>query len=191
MEFFWIPEDIKSLISTYFKRTYVRFSNNKYSTNWQMLNIGIMMGSVIAPLLFVLEMILRCGYVNTNQITGHSMKAFMDDVTLIAESRSLMEQLVTRLQELFKWAAMKIKPSKCRSLSFLKGNCKEIKFSVNGNEIHTTRKKALRVLVAATPYHLLIDIVGRTEENSNKMDYAALINATSWTKIKYRVFILD
>ena len=38
MEFFWIPEDIKNLISTYFKRTYVRFSNNKYSTNWQKLN---------------------------------------------------------------------------------------------------------------------------------------------------------
>ena len=83
MEFFWIPEDIKNLISTYFKRTYVRFSNNKYSTNWQKLNIGITMGCVISPLLFVLvmEVILRSADVNTNQITGPSMKAFMDDVT--------------------------------------------------------------------------------------------------------------
>ena len=99
-------------------------SNYKYSTNWQKLNIGIMMGCVISPLLFVLvmEMILRSADVNTNQITGPSMKAFMDDITLIAESRSHMEQLVTRLQRLFKWAAMRIKPSKCRSLSLLKGN---------------------------------------------------------------------
>ena len=82
MEFFWIPEDIKNLISTYFKRTYVRFSNNKNSTNWQKLNIGIMMGCVISPLLFVL----------------------------------VMEMI----------------------------------------------KEALKVSVAATPYHLLIDIVGRT-----------------------------
>ena len=112
MEFFWIPEDIKNLISTNFKHTYVRFSNNKYSTNWQKLNIGIMIGWVISPLLFVLvmEMILRSADVNTNQITGPSMKAFIDDVSLIAESRSHM---VTSLQELFKWAAMKIKPSKC------------------------------------------------------------------------------
>ena len=74
-----------------------------------------MMGCVISPLLFILvmEMILRSAEVNTNQITGPSMKAFMDDVTLIAESGSHMKQLVTRLQELFKWA-MKIKPSKCR-----------------------------------------------------------------------------
>ena len=93
IEFFWIPEDIKNLISTYFKRTYVRFSNNKYSTNWQKLNIGIMMGCVISPLLFVLvmEMILRNADVNTNQIVGPSIKAFMDDVNLIAESRSYMK----------------------------------------------------------------------------------------------------
>ena len=39
-EFFWIPVDIKNVISTYFKRSYVRFSNNRY--NWQKLNIGIM-----------------------------------------------------------------------------------------------------------------------------------------------------
>ena len=32
----------------------------------------------------------------------------MDDVTLVAESRSHMKQLVTHLQEVFKLAAMKI-----------------------------------------------------------------------------------
>ena len=127
----------------------MRFSNNKYSNNWQKLNIGIMMGCVISPLLFVLvmEMILCSADVNTNQITGPSEKAFMDNVTLIVESRSHMEQLVTRLQELFKWAAMKIKPSKCQSLLLLKGNCKEIKFSVNGSKIPTIcEKKSVKSL---------------------------------------------
>ena len=70
----------------------------------------------------------------------------MDDVTLIAESRSHMEELVIRLQGLFKWATMKIKPSKCRSFSLLKGNCKEIKFSVSGNEIPTIREKSIKSL---------------------------------------------
>ena len=124
-----------------------------------------MMNCVISPLLFVLimEMILRSADVNTNQITGPSMKAFMDDVTLIAESRSHMEQLVTHLQELFKWAAMIIKPSKCRSLSLLKGNCKEIKFSVSGNEIPTIRKKSVKSLgrcysLPLTDQHLWQDL---------------------------------
>ena len=104
------------------------------------------MGCVISPLLFVLvmEMILRCADVNTNQITGPSSKAFMDDITLIADSRSHMEQMVTRLQGLCKWAAMKIKSLKRRSLSLLKGNCKEIKFSLRGNEIPTIREKSVK-----------------------------------------------
>ena len=56
------------------------------------------MGCVISPLLFVLviKMILCNAEVNTNEIIGSSMKAFMDDVTLVSKSRSHMEQLVTR-----------------------------------------------------------------------------------------------
>ena len=83
MEFFWIPDEIKNLILRYFKCTYLRFSNNKFSTSWQKLNIGIMMGCVISPLLFVMvmEMLLRSAEDITNKNIDPSMKAFMDDVT--------------------------------------------------------------------------------------------------------------
>ena len=66
------------------------------------------MGYVISPLLFVLvkEMILPSVEANTNEITSPSMKAFIDDVNLVAEQRSHMEQLTTRQQELFKWAVV-------------------------------------------------------------------------------------
>ena len=99
MEFFWIPKDIKNLISSYFKCTYVTFSNHKYSTNRQKLNIGIMIGCVISPLLFVLvmEMILSSAEVIINEINGSSMKAIMDYVILVDKPRSHLEQLVTRL----------------------------------------------------------------------------------------------
>ena len=46
-------------------------------------------------------MILRSAKINTNEITGPYTKAFMDDETQVAESRSHMEQLVTSLQEPF------------------------------------------------------------------------------------------
>ena len=63
-----------------------------------------MMGCVISPLLFVLvmEMIFRSTKVNTNEITGLSMKAFMDDVTPVVEFRSDMGLLLNRLQYVFK-----------------------------------------------------------------------------------------
>ena len=46
------------------------------------------MRCVISPLLFVLvmEMILCSTEVNANKITGLSMKTFMEDLTLAAES---------------------------------------------------------------------------------------------------------
>jgi len=183
MEFFWIPEDIRNLISAYFKCTYMRFSNNKYSTNWQKLNIGIMMGCVISPLLFVLvmEMILRNAESNTNKKTVPSMKAFMDDVTLVAESRSHMKQLMNRLQELFKWAAMKIKPSKCRSLSIMKGICKEVRFFVDGNEIPTIREKSVKSLgrcysLPITDRHRWQDIIKQLKDGLRSIDKCDLIN---------------
>ena len=72
VDFFWIPEDLRKLISGYYKCTYMRFSNVKYSTNWQKLNIGIMMGCVKFPLIFVLvmEMLLRSTE-DTTSITFH------------------------------------------------------------------------------------------------------------------------
>ena len=141
-----------------------------------------MMGCVISPLLFVLiiEMILRSADVSTNQITGPSMKAFMDDVTLIAESRSHMEQLVTRLQEFFKWA-MKIKPSKCRSSSLLKRNCKEIKFSIHGNKIPTIREKSIKSLgrcytLPLTDHHCWQDLRKQLQDWLCSIDKCNLMN---------------
>ena len=61
----------------------MRFSNAKYSTNWQKLNIGIMMGCVKSPLIFVLvmEMLLCSTEDTTSKKTVPSMKAFMYYVT--------------------------------------------------------------------------------------------------------------
>ena len=128
-----------------------------------------------------MEMILRSTDVNTNQITGPSVKAFMDDVTLITESRSHTEQLVTRLQELLKWAAIKIKHTKCRSLSLLKGNCKEIKFSVSGNEIPTIREKSFKSLgrcysLPLTDRHRWQDLRKQLQNGLRSIDKCDLTN---------------
>ena len=89
----------------------MRFSNAKYYTNWQKLNIGIMMRCVICLLIFVLvmEMLLHSTEDTTSKKTVSSMKAYMDDVTVISELKSHMEKLLKYLLELFKWVVMKIK----------------------------------------------------------------------------------
>ena len=106
----------------------------------------IMMECVIAPLIFVLvmDMLLRSTKDTTSKKTVPSMKGLMVDVTVISESKSHMEELLKRLQELSKWAVLKINPSKSFSLSIIKGRCQEIKFAINDNVIPNnfeTRKK--------------------------------------------------
>ena len=109
------------------------------------------------------------------------MKAFMDDITLIAESRSHMEQLVTHLQGLFRWAAMKIKPSKYRSLSLLKGNCKEMKFSLDENEIPTICEKNVKSLchcysLPLTDRHRWQDLRKQLQNGLRSIDKCDLMN---------------
>ena len=93
-----------------------------------------------------MEMLLRSAEDIANKNIDPSMKAFMDDVTLATKLKSLMEQLLDRLQELFKWAALKIKPSKCRSLAIIKSIYKDVKFAVDGNAIPTILEKGVKSL---------------------------------------------
>ena len=98
-----------------------------------------------------MEMLSRSTKDTTSKKTVPSMKAFIDDVAVISESKSHMEKLLKRLQELFKWAVMKIKPSKSRSLSTIKGKCQEIKFAIDNNVILTIRKnKSVKNLFPST-----------------------------------------
>ena len=209
MDFFWIPEDIRKLISGYYKCTYMRFSNAKYSTNWQKLNIGIMMGCVISPLIFVLviEMLLRSTKDATSKKTVPSMKAFMDDVTVISESKSHMEKLLKRLQELFKWAVMNVKPSKSRCPSIIKGKCQEIKFAINNNVIPTIREKSVKSLgrcysLQLTDHHRWQGLLKQLKDGSLSIDkcnpiakdklwcvYFGLIPRLAWPMQIYEVLL--
>ena len=154
-----------------------------------------MVRCVTSPLLFVLvmEMILLSTEVNTNEITGISMETFMDDVTLVTESRSHFEQLLNRLQELFKWAVMKIKPSKCRSLSIIKGNCREVKFSVDGNQIPTIHEKSVKSLslccsLLLTDRHRWQDLSKLLKDKLRSIGKCDLLNKNKVWCIYFRLF---
>ena len=43
-DFFYIPEKIKGLLRKYFDSAFTRFTTQRYTTNWQALEVGVMMG---------------------------------------------------------------------------------------------------------------------------------------------------
>ena len=99
------------------------------------------MGYVISPLIF---------HFGNGNVTTTSKKNiyegfygwcdgdFRVDITI--------EKLLKCLQEVFKRAVMKVKSSKSRSLSIIKGKCQEIKFAINNNVIPTICEKSVKSL---------------------------------------------
>ena len=178
----WTSFGSQQILENLYQDTINEFSNAKYSINWQKLDIGIMMGCVISPLIFllVIEMLLRSTKVTTSKKTVPSMKAFMDDVTVISESISHMEKLLKRLRELFKRGVMKVKPSKSRSLSIIKGKYQEIKFAINNNIIPTIREKGVKSLgrcysLPLTDRHRGYDLLKQIKDGLPSIDKCDLI----------------
>ena len=154
LDFFHVPARIKNLLRSYFSEVVMRFTTKDYTTSWQPLEVGIMMGCVISPLLFVMcmEMILRGarevaeGELLENGTRLPPKKAFMDDITTLIQSEEGTRRLLQRLQELFIRSRMKAKPKKSRSLSLIKGKVKEIHFTIGEETIPTVREEPVKSL---------------------------------------------
>ena len=132
----------------------MRFTSTNYTTGWQALEVGIMIGCIVSPLLFVMcmELILR-GITDTasgeETRSGGALppsRAFMDDVTTLVQSKVGTQELLDRLHDLFTWARMKAKPKKSRSISLVYGTICDIHFSIGGNIIPTVREQPVKSL---------------------------------------------
>ena len=154
LDFFNFPNKVGEIIMNYFNSAFMKFIVKKYTTKWQARYIGIMMGCVISPLLFVLamELILR-GTANTSEwvrknehLTLPPSRAFMDDIAILVPSKIDADGLLKRYYDLFTWARMKAKPKKSRSLSLVGGSVREIHFKIVGDTIPTVREKPVKSL---------------------------------------------
>ena len=154
LDFFYVPAEVKEVLANYFGAVKMRFTTKNYTTDWQDLEIGIMMGCVISPLLFVMcmELILRGardtapGEELENGVILPPLRAFMDDITSLIQGVGDTESILARLQELFTRCRMKAKPPKSRSLSIIKGNVTETRYFINGDPIPTVREEPVKSL---------------------------------------------
>ena len=56
LRIYHIPEEISKMLRTYFDGYLMRFTTKEYTTNWNRLAVGIAIGCLVSPILFVLTM---------------------------------------------------------------------------------------------------------------------------------------
>ncbi|KAK7912981.1 hypothetical protein WMY93_013192 [Mugilogobius chulae] len=152
--FFQVPETITKLVQAYFRDIQFCITTCSGTTAWQHLELGIMAGCTISPLAFTMamELIIRA---SSWVVGGERLKsglrlppirAYMDDMTTITNTKPCTKRLLDKLQSNIKWAGMKIKPSKSRSISIVKGQLVSETFFVSEEPIPTILEKPIKSL---------------------------------------------
>ena len=69
-----------------------------------------------------------------------SLKAFMDDTTLVMNRRPAVQNTLDTFNSLLGWCRMVFKPAKSRSLALVKGNiCSDVSFVIVGQRVPSFR----------------------------------------------------
>ena len=152
--YFNVPEPITTLVKAYFLDIQLCITTEEYTTAWQRLEMGIMAGCTISPLAFTMamEVIIRASqWVVGGQRTKPDLqlppiRAFMDDITTLTTTKACTKRLLNKLQQNIDWARLKLKPSKCRSISIIKGKLSESRFYIGEEPIPTVAEKPIKSL---------------------------------------------
>lgn len=153
-DFFRIPGTITHLVQEYFQDLQLCFTMPDFTTTWHHMEIGIMAGCTISPLAFTMamEVIIRAskwvvgGKRLKSGVRLPPIRAYMDDMTTVTTTTSCTRRLLGKLQENITGARMKIKPSKSRSISILKGKLTEQRFFIGQEPIPTVSEKPIKSL---------------------------------------------
>ncbi len=186
--FFQVPEGITRLVKAYFQDLQFCVTTQDSTTAWQHLEIGIMAGCTISPLAFTMamELIIQAsrwvvgGERLKSGLQLPPIRAYMDDMTTITTTNTCTKRLLYKLQGNIRWARMEIKPSKCRSISIIKGQIVNERFCINDEPIPTILEKpggSVQMCQSGVPNQARpLYEIGRCGEEEDHLERAA-----SWT----------
>lgn len=150
-----IPDRFVDLLKHYFNGFKMRYSTNGFTTDWQRLEVGIVTGCTISVVLFSAAMNLLVksaetksrGPVLSSGVKQPPTRAFMDDMTVTAKSVPEGRWMLEDLSNLIKWARMKFKPTKSRSLVLKKGKVEnKYRFRIGADTIPTLTDNPVKSL---------------------------------------------
>lgn len=118
------------MITSFFGGFKLQFKSVHFTTKWQDLEKGIVMGCTILPILFIMGMnvlITAAGKVSRGPTMDsgnqHPMRGFMDDLTITTYTHVHLRWILKALDDVATWVRMKFKPRKSRSMVI---RCREV-----------------------------------------------------------------
>ncbi len=153
-EFFQVPMTITNLVGNYFKDLQFCITTTECSTSWQSLEVRIMAGCTISPLAFTMamELIIRASkwVVGGERLQSGQrlppIRAYMDDMTTLTSTIACTKCLLVKLHANITWARMKLKPSKSRSISIVRGKLVDQRFHIDETPIPTVLEMPVKSL---------------------------------------------
>ena len=150
-----VPEEWRNLLLGYYDGLWGRTSSGKTASEWFRYEKGIFAGCTVSVVLFLMAFNVILEYVEAESFERYSidgkpvelLRGFMDDVSIVTTSIPQTKKVLQRTDRALKWARMRLKPAKSRSLVIIDGRSTRLEpFSVDGSVIPGLHNKPLRTL---------------------------------------------
>lgn len=144
LERFHLPENFVK----YVKNLYSSLNGSVTGPNWTSdtfkFRKGVFQGDPLSPIIFLCAFNPILEMLKLEQQRGYKLgkssiisTPFADDFNLITTNKRTHQRLINDIEKWTVKMKLKLKPSKCRSLSLMAGTPSSVKFTLNQNEICT------------------------------------------------------
>ena len=178
-----VPETVRCLIASYYSDIKVRFTTNKFTTEWQRVEKGIVTGCTLSVILFSLTMSWIVdsvkgetkGPVTSSGQRQVNSRLFMDDITTTTETVPHTNILLESISRKLEWAGLKVRAEKCRSLVVWKGKVQRRDLKIDGKVITSIKDKSIKYLgkqynVSLDENEQILEVERNLENELKKID---------------------
>ena len=165
-----VPEDMCNLVKDYYSTARIRFTTNKFTTEWQQVEKGIITGCTLSVILFALTMTMLVmsvknetkGPKTTSGQQQECCRLFMDDIATSTETTVQTRHLLNKLIDKLKWANLMVKPEKCRTMVIKRGKISTQTMQIESKAITSITEKPIRYL--GKTYNMTLNEKQQTED---------------------------
>ena len=149
-----VPDEVKNIIEAYYDDIRIRFTTEKFTTEWQKVEKGIITGCTLSVILFALTMTMLImstsketkGPKSISGTQQRNTRLYMDDITTTTETVTQTHYLLNMLSNMLDWGRMQVKTVKCRSLVIREGKVKPVTVKWKNDTITPITEKPIRYL---------------------------------------------